>query len=254
MRLALAHARAGTLELVRQPQFWVPSLAFPAVFFLLFGVTAAAQVVPHLPAGLGSEVILAQFLCFGVLSIMFFQFGVGIAEERRLPWEVTLRVLPLSASVRFAARVLVALLFSVGALVPVVTLAALTTSLRLGPGEWVGYLGTVLLGAVPFGLMGITLGYAATPKAALPIANLGFLLLSFLGGLFVPLAQLPDLVARIGPYLPSRHYLDLVLGVLGGREDGGGWQQPALFLLGWTALFLVAATYVYRRDQGIRYR
>lgn len=254
MRLAWAHARAGTLELARQPQFWVPSLAFPAMFFVLFGISAADQVVRFLPEGFGSEVILAQFLCFGVLSIMFFQFGVGIAEERRLPWEVTLRVLPVGGSVRFLARVLVALLFSVGALVPVITIALLTTELRLRPDEWVIYLGAVLLGAVPFGLMGITLGYATTPRAALPIANIGFLLLSFLGGLFVPLDELPRLVESIAPYLPSRHYLDLVLGVIGGREDGGGWRQPALLLAGWAVLFLAAAVLVYRRDQGIRYR
>jgi len=239
---------------MRQPQFWVPSLAFPALFFLLFGISAAGQVAPFLPAGLGGEVVLAQFLCFGVLSIMFFQFGVGIAEERRQPWEAMLRVLPVSGSARFTGRVLVALVFSIAALVPVLTLAALTTSLRLSPAQWAVYLGAVLLGAVPFGLMGVSLGYAATPKAALPIANLGFLLLSFLGGLFVPAQELPDVVAEIAPYLPSRHYLDLVLGVIDGRQDGGGWQQPALLLAGWAALFLAAAVLLYRRDQGIRYR
>lgn len=254
MTLALAHARAGMAELARQPQFWVPSLAFPALFFVLFGISAADRVVPLLPAGLGGEVVLAQFLCFGVLGIMFFQFGVGIAEERRLPWEVTLRVLPVSASVRFAGRVLVAMAFCVAALVPVLVVAGLTTAIRLGPGASVGYLGAVLLGAVPFGLMGITLGYAASPKAALPIANIGFLLLSFLGGLFVPLEQLPGFVAEVAPYLPSRHYLDLVLGTIGGREDGGGWQQPALLLAGWTAAFLATAVWVYRRDEAIRYR
>jgi len=254
VKLALAHARAGTIELFRQPQFWVPSLAFPAIFFVLFGVSAADRVVPFLPPGLGGEVIVAQFLCFGVLSIMFFQFGVGIAEERRLPWETTLRVLPVTGAVRFSARVLVALVFSIGSLVPVLILAAATTPLRLGPGSWLVYLGAVLLGAIPFGLMGITLGYAASPKAALPIANIAFLLLSFLGGLFVPVDDLPTFVGQAAPYLPSRHYLDLVLGVIDGREDRGSWERPALLLAGWAAAFLAAAVWVYRRDQGIRYK
>ncbi len=254
MSLVLAHARAGVIELVRQPQFYVPSLAFPAMFFVLFGISAANEVVEFLPPELGSEVILAQFLCFGVLGIMFFQFGVGISEERRMPWEATLRVLPVGGPTRIAARVLVAALFSLAALVPVLLIAAFTTELRLSGLGWVVYLGAVLLGAVPFGLMGITLGYAATPKAALPIANIGFLLLSFLGGLFVPLQELPDVVGRVAPYLPTRHYLDAVLGAIDGREDRGGWQQPALFLAGWTVVFLVTAVLVYRRDQGIRYR
>ena len=36
MKLVLLHARAATLELLRYPTFSVPTLAFPALFFLLF--------------------------------------------------------------------------------------------------------------------------------------------------------------------------------------------------------------------------
>ena len=36
MKLVLVHARAATLELLRYPAFSVPTLAFPALFFLLF--------------------------------------------------------------------------------------------------------------------------------------------------------------------------------------------------------------------------
>ena len=36
MRLVLLHARATTVELLRYPAFLVPTLLFPAVFFLFF--------------------------------------------------------------------------------------------------------------------------------------------------------------------------------------------------------------------------
>ncbi|MGH8930120.1 MAG: ABC transporter permease [Egibacteraceae bacterium] len=254
MRLAFQHTRYGLIELSRFPQFWVPTLASPVIFFVLFGMGAARDMVPRLSPGLGSEVVLASFLCFGVLGLVFFQFGVGISEERHLPWETTMRALPVGGAVRFAGRVLVALVVALVSIVIVVAVAAITTELRLGPLEWVVYLAAVLLGSVPFGLMGTTLGYAASPKAALPIANIGFLLLSFLGGLFIPLEGLPSFVQGLAPFLPTRHYLDLVLGVIGGRQDGGGWTTPALLLLGWSALFLAAAAAVYRRDDGLRYR
>jgi ABC-2 type transport system permease protein len=250
--LLLAHVRVGCLELLRQPQYWLPSLSFPFFFFALFGISGAPQVVAQLPPGLGSEVILAQFLCFGLLTIMFFQFGVGIAEDRRQPWEVTLRALPASGAVRFGGRVGVALVFSFLAVIPVSLLAALTTELRLSPAEALIMLAAVLLGAIPFGLMGITLGFAASPRAALPIANLAFLGLSFLGGLFLPADALPDVVAAITPWLPSRHYLDAVQASTGGPSTE--LVRPALYLLGWAAVFLAAAVAVYRRDEGARYR
>ena len=259
-RLALRHARANTVELFRQPGYWLPSVLLPALFFLFFGITGARAVGEDpraQAAGLGSEVVVTPFLLFGLIGVVFFQFGVGIAEERRQPWETTLRVLPLPASARFAGRVLTALVFCTAAIACVGVLALATTQVRLTAADWAPWLASVLAGAVPFGLMGLTLGYAATPKAALPIANIGFLLLSFGGGLFVPPEALPSFVAAVTPYLPTNHYLRFALGSIDGNEASGlpaGWLVPGLYLLGWTVLFALAAALAYRRDEGVRYR
>ena len=86
MRLVLLHARATTLELLRYPAFLVPTLAFPAVFFLFF-------VAPRTQAAASVE--MATFAGFAVIGVAFFQFGVGIAVERASPWETYLRTLPV---------------------------------------------------------------------------------------------------------------------------------------------------------------
>ena len=102
VRLVLVHARASTLELLRYPAFSVPTIAFPALFFLFF-VAPRSDADPTL--------LLASFAGFAVLAVAFFQFGVGIAAEREAPWERFVRTLPLRARTRFAARVLSASLF-----------------------------------------------------------------------------------------------------------------------------------------------
>ncbi|MGI8576229.1 MAG: ABC transporter permease [Egibacteraceae bacterium] len=252
MTLALAHARSNTVELLRQPGYWLPSVAFPSLFFVFFGISAANQIPASAPVG--AEVVLTQFLLFGVLGIMFFQFGVGIAEERQLPWDRTLRVLPASATPRFVGRVLSALLFSVFAMVPVVIIALLTTNVKLDLAGWVPWFGAVFAGAIPFGLMGITLGFATTTKAALPIANIGFLLMSFFGDLFIPVEMLPSFVQKLTPWMPTFHWKVFVLDVIGAGDRGDSWQRAGLFLIGWTAFFLATALFVYRRDEGARYR
>src|SRR4029453_14725769 len=104
VRLVLLHARAATLELLRYPTFSVPTLAFPALFFLLF-------VAPRSEAETDPVLLLASFAGFAVLGVSFFQFGVGIAAERESPWERFVRTLPVRVRVRFAARVLSAALF-----------------------------------------------------------------------------------------------------------------------------------------------
>src|SRR5204863_2202642 len=102
VRLTLIHARAITLELLRYPAFSVPTLAFPAIFFLLF-VASRSDRNPTL--------LLASFAGFAFLAVAFFQFGVGIAAERETPWARFVRPLPVRAGVRFTARLLSGTLF-----------------------------------------------------------------------------------------------------------------------------------------------
>ncbi|MQA83169.1 MAG: ABC transporter permease [Streptosporangiales bacterium] len=253
MSLLVVHLRTNVVETLRQPIAWIFSVSFPFVLFLFFGMTNARQVTEQTRGAVGGEAILTPFLLFGVLSVVLFQFGVGLAEERRLPWERTLRVLPAPEVVRFAGRVGTALFFSVLAMVPVSILAVATTDVRLDAAAWALLVLATLAGAIPFGLAGIGLGYATSPKAALPIANIGYLVLSFMGGLFVPLDFMPNFVQEIGTYLPTRHYHQFVGGLVSGYPQGG-WQLPGLYLVGWTLLFGALAAWAYRHNEGVRYR
>ena len=69
MRLALAHARAETLRYVRFPAYAVPTLLFPGLLMLLVG----RSFVRGEP-----ERMLVGFAAMAVLTVTFFQFGVGI--------------------------------------------------------------------------------------------------------------------------------------------------------------------------------
>ena len=103
MRLALAHARAETMQLLRFPGYWVPTLAFSGAALLLFG----RQFERGEP-----ERLLAGFAATALLTVAFFQFGVGIAASRTTPWEAFLRTLPVSVATRLAGRVISALAFA----------------------------------------------------------------------------------------------------------------------------------------------
>jgi ABC-2 type transport system permease protein len=242
MRLVLVHARAATLELLRYPAFSVPTLAFPALSFLLF-VAPRADASP--------ELLLASFAGFAVLAVAFFQFGVGIAAERETPWERYVRTLPLRARVRVAARLVSATVFGLGSAGLVVAAALATTDARLPAARWAGLAVALALGGIPFGVLGIALGYWASPRGALPLANILYLLLSFTGGLWTTPAHLPPSIASLSPLVPTRQFGN----VLWGAAEGDPWRpRDWLLLLGWTAAFAALATAGYRRDEGRRYR
>lgn len=240
-RLVVAHLRAQALELGRYPSFIVPTLCFPALFFLFF-VTPRAHDRPN--------VFLASYMGFAVLGIAFFQFGVGIAGDRVAPWESYLRLLPVRPSTRFLARVLSALLFSVAAAAVVAAVAVLTTDASLPPARWAALVVAVLAGSIPFALLGIALGYWATPRGALPLANILYLSLSYLGGLWTGPGTLPHAVEHVSSYLPTRQYGEVLWNAVAGTFEPARW----LVLAAYGVVFAAAAVQGYRRDEGQRFR
>ena len=241
MRLVLLHTRAATVELFRYPAFSVPTLAFPALFFLLF-------VAPRSDAH--PDLLLASFAGFAVLAIAFFQFGAGIAAERESAWERFVRTLPLRARVRFAARVLSAALFGLGSAALVVAAALATTDASLPAARWAALATALALGSIPFALFGIALGYWASARSALPVANILYLVLSFLGALWTTPEHLPASIEPLSPLVPTRQFGN----VLWGAAQGHLWRpRDWLLLLAWTGAFAALATWGYRRDEGRRY-
>jgi len=239
--LVLVHARAMTLELLRYPAFSVPTLAFPALFFLLFVASRGDR---------NATLLLASFAGFAFLAVAFFQFGVGIASERESPWERFQRTLPARAGVRLAARLLSGTLFGLASAGLVALTAVATTDAHLSAVRWGGLVVALALGALPFALLGIALGYWVSPRGALPVANMLYLVLAFAGGLWTTPARLPSAVASVSPLLPTRQFGN----VLWGAANGSLWRpQDWLLLLVWGVAFGLLALWGYSRDEGRRY-
>lgn len=243
LALVRAHARIGFLDLARWPGYVVPTIVFPAMFFALFDLPFARR-----SADLANFTTLA-FVVFAIVGVTLYQFGVGIAQERGRPWERYLRTLPAPAGVRFIARILTAVLFGMVTALVVVIVARAFTPIDLNAGQWLRVAAYAFLGGIPFVLIGISIGYWTSARAAVPIATAANLLLAYAGGLWMPPQELPAFVQRISPYLPTRQFGDLLWSVV-----GDGHALRALAGLGfYTAVFAVIAAIGYRRDERKRY-
>jgi ABC-2 type transport system permease protein len=242
MRLVAAYLRAEALDLARHPGFVVPTIGFPALFYVFFG---------RWLAGSDPAAAMASYAAFAVFGVVFFQFGVGIAQERTSPWELYLRALPVAPWQRLAARLAAALVFGTASAGAVVAVALVRDPPGIDAAGWARLTAALAAGAVPFGLLGIALGYALSPKAALPLANLIYFGLAYLGGLWTGGAGLDGVAAAISPALPTRQWGDIVAGAAGAAE----WHWPSL---GWLALWALglalAARAAYRRSEARQFR
>jgi ABC-2 type transport system permease protein len=241
--LALAHARAEVLQLVRYPAYAAPTLAFPGLLMVLFGLQLD---------GAEAERLLAGVLATAVLGVAFFQFGVGIAGSRESPWEQYVRTLPVGACDRLAARVIAALGFALSAALVVALVGAVAVGVRLEPVRYVALSIALIAGGIPFALFGIALGYWLRPRAALPVANLLFLPLAIGGYLWGKPDDAPRPADFASQALPTRSWMEILVPVTTGV--GSVPLRHVAALAAWSLIFAVLARWAYRRDEGERYR
>jgi len=230
------------LELLRRPAFVIPTLIFPALFFTLFDLQRAREF-PQAASGM-----MLSYIAFAIVGVTLFQFGIGMAVDRALPWERYLRTLGTPLWTRFVARIIVAALFACLAAACVVVVATSATAARFSPEQWLLVATCALLGAVPFVLFGLAIGYWTSPKSAVPIANVFYLLLSFAGGLWFPPSMLPSFAKVVSPFTPTRQFADLIW-----NAPHGIAAVPLVALAVFALLFAAVAAAGYRRDRATRF-
>jgi len=243
VRLLFAHTKAELLTLLRTPGFLIPTMIFPSMFFLMFAA-------PNLKFVSAANYTTGSFMAFAVFTVTFFQFGVGTANERDNPWSSYVRTLPASPFYRNLAKVATAALLALLAALVLVATASLATPMNIPPSRWPRIFLALTAGGLMMGTLGTALAYLVSPKAALPLANLIYLPLAYLGGMWMPTRFLPELAQKISPYLPSRQWMELVWPAIAGNP----WKtSPWLAVAGFSLLFAGLAIWAQQRDDHIRF-
>lgn len=237
--------RAEFLKLWRNPGFSIASLALPVLFFAFFGLPNLHDTVAGVSAG---PYIVASYGAYGVISVMLFSFGVGVAQERGQRLNVLMRATPLRPTVYLLAKVITALIFALVMMLLLFTFAALAGGVRMEGGRWLTLISRLLLGGLPFIALGFAVGYLASPNAAAPIIQLIFLPLSFASGLFLPTSMLPPFVQQLAPYLPTNRLGQLAWDAVGAQTHNA-LGSNMVWLGGFGLVFAVLAVGAYRREE-----
>jgi ABC-2 type transport system permease protein len=236
------------LKLSRLPAYVIPTIAFPLMFYTIFGLAFGGRSSGSLTV---ATYLIATMGAFGVIGASMFGLGVGVAGERGQGWLTVKRASPMPLATYFGAKVLMAMIVSAIIVVLLFLLGFVFGHVRLPAAQWLALGGSLVLGAVPFCALGLAIGYLAGPNSAPPIVNMIYLPMSFGSGLWMPLEMLPHFVQRSAPALPPYHLARLALGTVG--LDPGSASVHAVALAGYTVGFLGLAVIGYLRDEGKTY-
>ena len=197
--------------------------------------------------------LLATMGTFGVMGASLFGFAVSLAMERGQGWLQVKRASPMPLAAYFLAKLVSAMLFSLAIGVALLGIGYTFAHVRLAPLQALQLLGVLVGAAVPFGALGLALGYIARPNSAPAVVNLLYLPMSFCSGLWIPFFLLPKLVKEIARMLPPFHISQLALRAVGMGRDAYPVGTHVEALVGFTLLFLGIAVVLYRRDEGQLY-
>jgi ABC-2 type transport system permease protein len=246
LRLTSLHTRYQFTQTIRVPIAVVGTMLFPALSLLFFVVPQRFAQEP-----LAATAATTQLAVFSVMSVCLFSYGVGVAEERALPWDGYLRTLPVGPLPRLAGRLLTGLGFVVLGLVPLAVVAWFCTAATLPLSRLPLTAAALLAAGLPLLALGIAIGYLLSTKAAMAVAQSLLLPLAFGGGLFLSPSTFPGWLDAISTWLPTRAGRDLVVTA----TTGADLPNTTLVMLGgWTLLTGSVAVWAYRRDEGRRFR
>ena len=232
-RAYLTEAKYESIRMLRSPSFGAPLIALPVIFYLFFGVLiAGGSKDPKIITGLFSG-----FAVMGVMGPAMFGFGAVLAVERDQGLLRLKRALPMPPAANLLARMLMALLFGA-----VITAVMVVCGLSLGhvpmnAAQSLRFAAITIAGSVPFCGIGLFLGTLLRSQAAPAVANLVYLAMAYLGGLWFPLPPGARWILQLSP---AFHLDQLALAAAGAASMGSGLVHLAV-LLGVTLCFTTLA-------------
>ena len=237
-------AKYEVIKQIRNRIYCFSAIGFPIMFYLLFGITNKAATVNGVSF---AKYLMASYCVFGMLGAALFGVGVNFAIERGNGWLEVKQASPMPPPALLLAKTVSSACFALVVSIALITIGHFTAHVHLTALETIKLLGVVVVGAIPFGALGLIFGLIAPANAAPGLMNLIYLPMSFFSGLWVPLTIFPAWVGKIGLFLPSYHLAQLAFRAVGFSMDTIPSSTHWMALAGYTIIFLGIGWIAFRR-------
>jgi len=246
MRLVVAQIRMELTTLVRNYEQLLLIMVIPIGVLIFFGNVAV------LPDSITLTRLVASVLTLSLISTAMVSTGIATGFERSYHVLRRLGLTPLGRGRLIWAK---AGSVSVVELVQVTVLVAIAVGLgwSIVDLSWWQLALALLLGTAAFAGIGLCLAGRLRAEANLAAQNGLYLVLLALGGVIIPVDDLPDGLGAVARYLPSGALAEVVHASLGGAPSGvwlfidaplGAWLVLAI----WALIAPLAAARLFRFD------
>ncbi len=227
-------------RMLRNRRTVIFSLVLPTAMFFAFG--AGANSDEQIGVGNVSAYVMVSMALYGA-ALTAAACGSMVAIERALGWSRQLRLTPLNPIAYVLIKALVAVAIAALAIV-VVYLAGWLQGAPKMPGHvWVECALLTLLCTLTFAALGVFVGYIVPGENAMQFLGPGLALLSFLGGVFIPLTA-GSAVWHVAVFTPMYGVAEIARAPLTQQLP---WYA-VVNAVGWLLVFVVGAAWRMSKD------
>jgi ABC-2 type transport system permease protein len=220
----------------RRAENLLAMIGIPAAVLTFFGTVGVGGIAGGVPR------LLPPTLALAIVASGLVNLGIATAYERGYGVLKRLGGAPLGRAGLLTAKLVVVGTIAVLQVVALIALAAVL-GWRAGPSaSWLGVALATFIGVAAFAGLGLLLAGSLRPEATLVLANAFFLAAILLGGVFVPVGDLPGPLGSLAALLPVGALTEAYDHVLTGQGDV---VRPIVLLAAWAlgAFALAARTF-----------
>jgi ABC-2 type transport system permease protein len=232
---------------LRNPRVLVFTFVFPLILLSVFSALNSGERVAAMGEA-GGKVPFAQFYTpsigiFGLASACYTGVIFGIASTRDSGLLKRVRGTPLPMSIYLGSWLTGAALTGIAAVTLLFAVAVPAFGVHVYARMLPAAVVTLALGAATLAALGLAVAsLVRTADQAIPVAQLTFLPLSFISGVFFPLQGAPDWVVHIAHAFPLFHIVNAFDACFVPQTVGAGWSGHDLVsIAAWGVVGLAVA-------------
>jgi ABC-2 type transport system permease protein len=208
---------------------------------LLLGFFASVDVLPKGDFRHSVDFLTPGVLALAVMSTGMVQLAIGTSFERQYGVLKRLGATPLGRPRLLAAKTISIIAVEV---VQIALLIALAVALGWSPTARVGVVAAIVLGTVAFSGLGLLMAGTLRGEVTLAAANGLYLVLLLIGGMVVPLSELPSGLRFVAELLPSGALAEALVGTLSAAHSVP--TKAWIVLAAWALLAPLIAARTFR--------
>jgi ABC-2 type transport system permease protein len=240
------YLRLELRRMLRTPGFFIFTLVMPLVMYLVFTNLGSLTGQGRHDGARYAMVSVGGYGAIGALL----NYASGVVGDRSLGWLRQLRLTPLSPLKVVVAKAIAGLVLALPPVAALCLAAVVINGVRLTAAQWLTLVPALWLGAAPFVLLGLGIGYLCTAQTVQPANFLAYFGFSLLGGLWLPIETFPHWMRAIGRLMPTHAYAAVSWSVVFSFRPSMADVAP---LGGWLVVFAAFAVYAYRRSAAKRW-